>query len=71
MLGKISGGILLALGAWMLISPQAQLGLKGLSWMQDYAFPGKALFGILAIVPAYYLLNFKWEDENMKKKKSW
>ena len=56
---KVSGGVLLALGAWMLISPQAQLGLKGLSWMQDYAFPGEALFGILAIVSAYYLLNFK------------
>jgi len=67
MLRKISGWGLLTLGAWMLISPQAQLGLKGLSWMQDYAFPGEALFGILAIVPAYFLLNFKWKDENTKK----
>jgi hypothetical protein len=67
MIHKISGGVLLALGAWMLISPQAHLGLKGLSWMQNYAFPGEALLGILAMVPAYYLLNFKWEDENRKK----
>jgi hypothetical protein len=67
MLRKISGWGLLTLGAWMLISPQAQLGLQGLSWMQNYAFPGEALFGILAIVPAYFLLNFKWKDENTKK----
>jgi hypothetical protein len=67
MLLKVSGWGLLALGAWMLISPQAQLGLKGLNWMQDYAFPGEALFGILLTVPAYYLLNFKLEDKNMKK----
>jgi hypothetical protein len=35
--------------------------------MQDYAFPGEALFGIIVIVSAYHLLNFKWEGENTKK----
>lgn len=44
---KISGGVLLALGAWMIISPQAQLVLKGLSWVQNYVFPGEAFFGVL------------------------
>ena len=63
MVRKISGGVLFAAGTWMFISPQAHLGLKWLSWMQNYAFLGEALFGILAIVPAYYLLNFKCEAQ--------
>ena len=56
---RLWGWILFAVGTWMLISPQALLGLKELKWVYDYAFPGEALAGILVLSAAYYLLDFK------------
>ncbi len=53
-------GIILALaGSWMLVSPQALLGLKELKWMYRYAFPGEVLIGIVAISIGFYLIGFK------------
>ena len=40
----LSSGIL-AVGCWMIIAPQARLGLPALRWMSDSAFPGEALTG--------------------------
>lgn len=47
---------LLAAGTWMMVSPQAQLGLKQLEWMHDYAFPGEALPGALLLSLGLYFL---------------
>lgn len=41
------GWILMALGAWMIVSPQAQLGLEQLKWMHKYAFRGELVLGAL------------------------
>ena len=56
---KIIGWILLLVGAWMLISPQALLGVKELKWMYKYAFPGEVLLGMLVLMGAYYCLELK------------
>jgi hypothetical protein len=50
------GLILLVLGAWALIAPQANLGLPELRWMARTSFPGEALVGIGIFALAYYLI---------------
>lgn len=56
---KVIGGILLALGAWMMVSPQALTGLKGLQWMHALSFPGEVLIAIPVFGAALYLLELK------------
>lgn len=56
---KIVGWILLLVGSWMLISPQALLGLKELKWMYNYAFSGEVLLGVLIVCISYFLIDFK------------
>lgn len=56
---KILGGVLLALAAWMMVSPQALTGLKGLQWMHKYSFPAEILVAIPVICAALYLLELK------------
>lgn len=56
---KLTGWIIFAAGSWMLVSPQAQMGLKELKWMCDYAFSGEVLAGIPVLTLAYYLLDLK------------
>ncbi len=53
---KIAGVLLLILGSWALIAPQANLGLTELRWIARYAFPGEALLGVLLLGVAYLLL---------------
>ena len=60
---KPLGWVLFGIGAWMLISPQALLGLRELKWVYDYAFPGEALVGIILLSIAYYLLDWKVDLE--------
>jgi hypothetical protein len=50
---------LMALGAWMVVSPQAVLGLNHLKWMHNYAFPGEVVAGVLVMSVSLYLLNPK------------
>jgi Na+/H+-dicarboxylate symporter len=50
------GWILLAFGTWMLVSPQALLGLEQLKWIHRYAFPGEVVPGALVMTIALYLL---------------
>ncbi|MFZ5648159.1 MAG: hypothetical protein ACOY30_11135 [Bacillota bacterium] len=64
---KVLGWILFAIGSWMLISPQALLGLKQLKWMYDYAFPGEVLIGVVVMCAAYYLLDVKIDLEKASK----
>ena len=56
---KLAGWILFAVGAWMLVSPQALIGLKQLQWMHKYSFSGEVLVGIVVLSVAYFLLDFK------------
>lgn len=63
---KILGWIVFAIGSWMLISPQSLLGLKQLKWMYKYAFPGEVLLGVLVTCIAFYLLDIKVEDKDVK-----
>jgi Na+/H+-dicarboxylate symporter len=50
------GWALLAAGAWMLVSPQALLGLTWLKWMSRTAFTGEVLPGVVVLCAALYLL---------------
>jgi Na+/H+-dicarboxylate symporter len=47
---RLLGGIVSALGLWMVIAPQARLGLPALRWMSMSAFPGEALAGGLVLL---------------------
>lgn len=64
---KVLGWILLLAGSWMLVSPQALLGLKQLKWMYNYAFPGEVLLGILVVCAGYFFLDFKIDLEKANK----
>jgi hypothetical protein len=56
---KFVGWIVFLVGSWMLVSPQALLGLRELKWMTKFAFPGEVLVGIVVISVAYYLLKLQ------------
>jgi len=53
---RLLGWLLMAFGAWMIVSPQALLGLDQLKWMHKYAFPGEVLLGALVMTAALQLL---------------
>jgi Na+/H+-dicarboxylate symporter len=55
-LSRMTGWILMALGAWMIVSPQALLGLDQLKWMYKYAFPGEVALGAMVMTFSFYLL---------------
>ncbi len=44
---KLVGWAAFLAGSWMLVSPQALMGLNQLKWMHQYAFSGEVLGGIL------------------------
>jgi Na+/H+-dicarboxylate symporter len=50
------GWILIAAGTWMLVSPQALLGLNELKWIHKYAFPGEVVLGAVVMTVSLYLL---------------
>ena len=56
---KIVGWAAFLAGSWMLVSPQALMGLNQLKWVHRYAFSGEVLVGILLLAFAYYLLELK------------
>jgi Na+/H+-dicarboxylate symporter len=47
---RIVGAIVSAIGLWMMIAPQARLGLPVLRWMATTAFSGEALAGALVLL---------------------
>jgi Na+/H+-dicarboxylate symporter len=53
---KVAGWILMASAIWMLVSPQAVLGLSQLKWMHEYAFRGEVVIGVFVMSVALYLL---------------
>ena len=56
---KLLGWILFLAASWMLVAPQAVLGLAELKWMSRHAFSGEVLLAIPVMAIAYYLLDFK------------
>lgn len=60
---RLFGFLVALVGSWMLISPQALLGLKQLKWMYKYAFAGEVLIGIVVIGIAYNFLDLKPKKE--------
>ncbi|MEG2172453.1 MAG: hypothetical protein RRY29_04250 [Desulfovibrionaceae bacterium] len=56
---KIIGYFFVAIGSWMLLSPQSLTGIKYLKWMHEYAFPGEVMVGMLVFCIAFYFLDFK------------
>jgi len=55
-LSGLTGWILMAVGTWMLVSPQALLGLDELKWIHNYAFAGEVVPGALVMTASLYLL---------------
>src|SRR6202140_3654268 len=58
-LRKLTGWVLMVLGAWMLVSPQAVMGLNQLKWIHNYAFRGEVELGVLVMSASLCLLNAK------------
>jgi Na+/H+-dicarboxylate symporter len=56
-LRKPAGWVLMALGTWMLVSPQVVMGLNQLKWMHAYAFRGEVVLGAVIMSASLYLLN--------------
>jgi hypothetical protein len=63
-IGKLIGWITLLAGTWMLVSPQALLGLNQLKWMHDYAFSGEVPLGMLILSVSLYFLGGQKSAEN-------
>ncbi len=56
---KLCGWVMFSAGSWMLVAPQARMGLKELRWMDQYTFSGEVLLAIPVLALAYYLLDLK------------
>jgi len=50
------GWMLMALGVWMIVSPQSLLGLDQLKWMYRFAFPGEVALGALVMTGSLHFL---------------
>jgi Na+/H+-dicarboxylate symporter len=55
-LPSLTGWILLAFGTWMIVSPQALLGIDQLKWLHKSAFQGEVLMGALVLSVSLKLL---------------
>jgi hypothetical protein len=64
-LRRIAGWLLLVIGTWMMVSPQAVLGLNELKWMAQYAFPGEVLVGAVVLSASYLLIAFRVSPERI------
>jgi hypothetical protein len=52
---RLLGMIASATGLWMVIAPQARLGLPALRWMSESAFQGEALAGALVLLAGLWM----------------
>jgi Na+/H+-dicarboxylate symporter len=55
-LSGMIGWMLMALGVWMIVSPQSLLGLDQLKWMYRFAFPGEVVLGALVMAGSLQFL---------------
>jgi hypothetical protein len=53
---RLTGIVLLFIGGWFLVAPQANLGLQELRWMSRDTLPGEALAGSLLLAIGYLLI---------------
>jgi len=51
LLGIVASGV----GFWMVVAPQARMGLPALRWMSTTVFPGEAIVGALVLVVGLWL----------------
>jgi len=65
-MSRIIGWLLFVIGAWMMIVPQAILGLDQLKRLAHYAFSGEMLLGIVVLMAAYYLIGLKPSESAAK-----
>jgi Na+/H+-dicarboxylate symporter len=54
-LARLLGLAASAAGLWMIIAPQARMGLPALRWMSSAAFPGEAVAGALVLLAGVWL----------------
>ncbi len=54
---KILGYIVFLIGIWMMVSPQAILGLDIFKWMANYSFPGEAFLGAIVCAGSLLLIS--------------
>jgi hypothetical protein len=52
---RLLGIVASAAGLWMLVAPQARLGLPALRWMSESAFQGEAIAGALALLAGLWM----------------
>jgi len=52
---RLAGIAASAAGLWMLVAPQARIGLPALRWMSSSAFPGEALAGAFVLVAGLWM----------------
>ncbi len=57
---------MLFLGAFMLVAPQANLGLKELKWLHKTSFPGEVLVGIVLVMLAMHLFKIELKSDKNK-----
>lgn len=62
--------ITLILGAWGLISPEANLGLAQLRWVSHYVFPYETFAGMILLGLACYLVGEIPVDSTRSKQSS-
>jgi hypothetical protein len=63
---KVLGSIVFLVGIWMMVSPQAVLGLQELKWIADYSFPGEAFLGALISASSLLMFGKGKLNENME-----
>jgi hypothetical protein len=64
-LRRVVGWLLFLVGTWMMVSPQAAMGLNEMKWMAGYAFPGEVLVGAVVMSAAYLLIAFEVSPERI------
>ena len=52
---RLLGVVASAAGFWMLIAPQARIGLPALRWMSSSVFPGEALVGAFVLLAGLWM----------------
>ena len=52
---RVLGIIAFAAGLWMVVAPQARMGLPALRWMSTSVFPGEALVGAIVLLAGLWM----------------
>ena len=60
LLGVVASGA----GIWMIVAPQARMGLPALRWMSTSVFPGEALVGALVLLTGLWISLGRREGES-------